>query len=119
MANNSSHGSGESQGGVRGGQPGEVGFGTATGISYAQQVKPVYPALARRFNREGRVLLRLTVSETGSLVNVEVVQDPGYGFAAAAVEAARKSRYNPARREGRPFSAQAFLPVRFTLSSGE
>jgi protein TonB len=99
--------------------PGEVGFGTATGISYAHQVKPTYPALAKRFYREGRVLLRLTVSESGALVKVDVIEDPGYGLATAAVEAVRKSRFNPARREGRPFIAQALLPVRFTLGGGE
>ncbi|NVN92928.1 MAG: energy transducer TonB [Desulfuromonadales bacterium] len=119
VAGGSSHGNGESQGGAVPGQPGEVGFGTVTGISYAHQVKPVYPTLAKRFNREGKVLLKLTVSDTGALVNVEVIEDPGYGFASAAVDAVRKSRYNPARREGKPFTAKAFLPVRFTLSSGE
>jgi len=109
----------EGEGSGGGGQPGEVGFGTATGISYAHQVKPFYPALARRFNREGKVLLRLTVSESGALTAVEVMDDPGYGFAAAAVEAVRKSRYNPARRAGRPFAARAYLPVRFVLNREE
>lgn len=110
---------GNGEGSGFGGQPGEVGFGTAAGISYAHQVKPLYPTLARRFNREGRVLLRLTVSESGALTSVEVMDDPGYGFAAAAVEAVRKSRYNPARRAGRPFTARAYLPVRFVLSKAE
>lgn len=111
--------SGASRGGEGDGPPGEVGFGTASGISYAHQVKPVYPALARRFNQDGRVLLRLTVAESGALVKVDIMEDPGFGLAGAAVEAVRRSRFNPARREGRPFAAQALLPVRFTLSGGE
>jgi protein TonB len=82
-------------------------------------VKPAYPPLARRFNREGRVLLRLTVAETGALVKVEVLEDPGFGLATAAMEAVRKSRFNPARRAGKPFAAKALLPVRFTLGGGE
>lgn len=112
-------GRGGGHGGAGDGPPGEVGFGTASGISYAHQVKPAYPPLARRFNREGRVLLRLTVAETGALVNVDILEDPGFGLAAAAVEAVRRSRFNPARREGKPFTAQALLPVRFTLGGGE
>jgi protein TonB len=71
--------------------------------------------VARRFNREGKVILRLTIDTVGSLINVEILQDPGYGFAAAAVEAVRKSRFHPARHEGRPFTAKAILPIRFTL----
>lgn len=112
-------GKGGSHGGTGDAPPGEVGFGTASGISYAHQVKPLYPALAKRFNREGRVTLRLTISETGALVRVDVLEDPGFGLASAAVEAVRRSRFTPARRAGRPFTAQALLPVRFTLSNGE
>ena len=59
--------------------------------------------------------MRLTINEYGSLTNIEVLEDPGYGLASAAVEAVKKSRYNPARHGGRPVMAKAILPVRFTL----
>jgi protein TonB len=71
--------------------------------------------VAKRFNREGKVILRLTIDAVGSLLSVEVLQDPGYGFASAAVEAVRKSRFFPARHAGRAFTAKAILPIRFTL----
>ena len=99
------------------GPVGEVMFGSASGPSFLQRVIPAYPQVARRFNKEGRVVLRLTINENGSLTNIEVLEDPGYGLASAAVEAVKKSRYNPARHRGRPVIAKAILPVRFTLQS--
>jgi periplasmic protein TonB len=97
------------------GPAGDVAFGSASGPSFMQRVLPLYPMVARRFNREGKVILRLTIDTGGSLVSVEVLEDPGYGFAAAAVEAVKRSRFLPARHEGRPVTAKAILPIRFTL----
>jgi len=107
----------QTQGGApaNSGPVGEVAFGSATGPSFLQRVLPAYPLVARRFNKEGKVVLRLTINEYGSLINVEVLEDPGYGLASAAVEAAKKSRYKPARHGGRPVMAKAILPVRFSL----
>jgi len=97
------------------GPAGEVAFGSASGPSFLQRALPTYPMVARRFNKEGKVVLRLTINEYGSLTNIEVLEDPGYGLASAAVEAVKKSRYYPARHGGRPVMAKAILPVRFTL----
>ena len=97
------------------GPVGEVAFGSATGPSFLQRVLPAYPLVAKRFNKEGKVVLRLTINEYGSLINIEVLEDPGYGLASAAVDAVKKSRYIPARIGGRPVMAKAILPVRFTL----
>jgi periplasmic protein TonB len=97
------------------GPVGDVAFGSASGPSFMQRVLPAYPMVARRFNREGKVILRLTIDTGGSLVAVEVLEDPGYGFASAAVEAVKRSRFLPALHEGRPVTAKAILPVRFTL----
>ena len=100
------------------GPVGEVVFGSASGPSFLQRVQPAYPPVARRFNKEGKVVLRLTIDAAGSLVAVEVLEDPGHGFAAAAVDAVRRSRFYPARHEGRPVMARARFPVRFTLQGG-
>jgi len=97
------------------GPVGEVAFGSASGPSFLQRILPTYPLVARRFNREGKVVLRLTIDAAGSLVAVEVLEDPGHGLAAAAVDAVRKSRFSPARHGGRAVVARAILPVRFTL----
>jgi len=60
-------------------------------------------------------MLLLTIDEAGRLLETKVVQDPGYGFAAAALEAVKKSRFNPANDQGRAITVKAVLPIRFTL----
>jgi TonB family protein len=90
-------------------------FGNGSGPAFLRRSLPMYPPLARRFGREGKVVLRLTIDESGTLSGIEVLEDPGYGFASAAVAAIKKSTFSPARRNGRPVMARAILPVRFKL----
>ncbi len=96
---------------------GEVAFGSSAGPVFRNQVQPTYPLSARRFNREGKVLLRLTIDEDGALKNIEVLEDPGYGFADAAVQALKKSSFQPAKIGGKPFTSKALLPIKFALGS--
>lgn len=48
-------------------------------------------------DRDAEVLLLLTIDADGAVTEVEVVQGPGEGFDARAVEAARAFRFEPAR----------------------
>jgi len=105
--------------GKRGGGPIETTFGTGEGPRFIHREAPAYPLQARRFGKEGRVLLRLTLDETGRLLAVDIVEDGGYGFAASAVEAVKKSTFSPARMDGSPVAAKALLPVRFALKKEE
>ncbi len=98
---------------------GEVTFGSSAGPAFKRQAQPTYPLSAKKFNREGKVLLRLTIDENGALKNIEVLDDPGYGFAAAAVEALKKSSFLPARMTGKPVASKALLPIRFSLGGND
>lgn len=100
------------------GTPQEMAFGSASGPAFHRQAVPVYPTLAKRRNKEGVVLLRLSISETGQLTRLEVLEDPGYGFADAAQEALRSSSFIPAHHNGKPVAVRAILPVRFSLRQG-
>lgn len=93
----------------------DVEFGSPIGPSFKHMETPVYPLLARRLGKEGRVLLRLTIDEKGKLLNVEVIEGAGFGFTEAAVEAIKKSTFLPAIKDGRPVKSKALLPIRFTL----
>ncbi|MDK9718344.1 MAG: TonB family protein [Trichlorobacter sp.] len=95
--------------------PREMTFGSAGGPAFRKQTQPVYPSLARRRGKEGVVVLKLSISETGHLTHVELIEDPGYGFAEAAIEAVRSSSFSPAHYNGKPVAIQAILPIRFTL----
>ena len=75
----------------------------------------IYPPMAKRQGREGLVILRLFISETGHIDRIVVEQDPGYGFAEAAVKAFRSIQVQSARRAEKPVKVTMTYPVRFSL----
>jgi TonB family protein len=93
-----------------------VQFATPNAPDWLHMVKPVYPFMARRMNKEGKVLLRVSIDEKGILRNVEVVEPAGFGFTEAALDAVKKSTYKPARKNGYSASSLALLPIRFRLT---
>ncbi len=112
----SSGSSGSGSGGSGGpGKPFEGEFGAQGGPTYLSRVLPVYPRFARRLGKEGTVLLRLTLDESGTLKGVELLEKAGHGFDEAALTAVKASRFRPALRHGRPVPCRALLPVRFEL----
>lgn len=96
--------------------PVEASVGAANGPAFIKHVMPKYPALAKRLNREGKVMLRLSINETGALTGMEVIENPGYGFAEAAMDAVRNSTFSPARHNGMAVASRATLPVSFKLN---
>lgn len=74
---------------------------------------PVYPESARRKGAQGEVVLKLKISATGEVLDVEVVRgdEP---FVAAALAAVRTWRYRPALIDGQPaaFSRRVKIPFR-------
>lgn len=66
---------------------------------------------------EGETLLRIRVTEMGSVDSVEVLQASGYpAFDSAAVRGALQLRYSPARKNGVRISVWAKVPIHFTKS---
>ncbi len=93
----------------------ESRFGDKGSPYFIYQAIPVYPVLARRLGKEGRVMLKLLIDMNGKLQNIEVVEAAGFGFTQAAIEAVKKSTYAPGYRDGRKVATKALLPVRFQL----
>ncbi|KAF0180210.1 MAG: periplasmic protein TonB [Nitrospirae bacterium] len=92
-------------------------FGGVMGPNFLHREIPEYPFMARRMNKEGKVVLRLTIDERGRLLSTEVVEGAGFGFTDAALVAVKKSTYRPAKRDGIAVMSRAILPVRFELKS--
>jgi periplasmic protein TonB len=59
------------------------------------KVQPVYPAAARHDGREGYVIVEFTITRSGSVADVTVVESSDRVFERAAVDAALKFRYRP------------------------
>ncbi len=100
-------------------QPLEVEFGAREGPKFLRKVLPVYPVMARRMGKEGRVVLKLLIDERGNLTKMEVIERAGFGFTESAVEAVKKSSFLPAIKDGKPVASIAILPIRFNLRSDE
>ncbi len=113
----SGSGGGSSSGGGNG-KIQDLSFGSGNGPSFVSRAPVHYPLAARRMGREGKVVLRLTLDDRGKLLKVDVLENPGYGFADAAVEAIKKSHFSPGRSNDKPVACRARLPIRFTLQEG-
>ena len=82
------------------------------------QVKPSYPMSARRAGIQGSTLLGVFVGADGRVGDVVVKQSAGHpDLDAAAADAVRRWRFEPARRGSEPVAMWVLLPVEFRLRS--
>jgi len=93
----------------------ETRFGASVAPAFLHREMPIYPMMARKLGREGRVMLKLTIDEKGNLLDIEILDRGGYGFTEAAVEAVKKSTFLPAKKDGKPIASRALLPIKFRL----
>lgn len=76
----------------------------------------VYPDEARAKGLEGRVLLRLNISDTGTVANADIQQSSGSEILDnAAIASAMKWRFTPAQLNGKAVAANIIIPVIFQL----
>jgi periplasmic protein TonB len=116
---------GEKPGGAHPGPTGqEPGTGRVMALGdvgaprFTHRETPLYPFMARRLGKEGRVVLRLSLDAQGRLQGIDTVEANGFGFAEAASAAIRKSSFAPAVKNGRAVSSQVLVPVRFVMNEG-
>jgi periplasmic protein TonB len=103
-------------GGGGGTGPVEAKFGIGDGPQWVYQDKPVYPYAAQRLGKNGRVVLKLTIDEKGNLTKAEVIEATDQIFVSAVIDAARRSKFRPARKNGVSFATWATWPITFNLS---
>ena len=75
-----------------------------------------YPKMAMKQGIEGVVYLELFIDEEGNIRRINVLKDPGYGFADAAIEALQGIKCKPALVNDKPVAVRFRYPVRFVLS---
>jgi TonB family protein len=80
-----------------------------------ERAEAAYPAEALQQRREGSVGLALAIDEAGNVQEASVTAPAGYGFDEAAVLAARRFTFEPARKAGRAVRATVQLTYRFEL----
>ncbi len=78
---------------------------------------PRYPDRARSLNQQGVVKIRIKLDYRGDPMDVAVLSSSGYALLDhAAIRAARKWRFEPEIRNGRPVIAFVEMPVEFVLT---
>jgi protein TonB len=80
-----------------------------------KKVVPEYPEKARELGIEGRVMLELTVDGEGKVIDVRIVKGLHPVLDAAAVEAAKKMRFQPGTVNGTPVTLKIPVPFTFVL----
>ncbi|MFH0778578.1 MAG: energy transducer TonB [Candidatus Eisenbacteria bacterium] len=81
-----------------------------------RRVSPEYPDLAKEAEAEGSVQVEVIIDETGRVVDARVkASDTIQALNQAALEAARKFLFKPAKQRDVPVKCRIVIPFRFTL----
>lgn len=76
---------------------------------------PEYSEAAKTAKREGKVVLWVVIGSDGLPHDIRIVRSLGDGLDEKAIEAVRKWRFEPARKDGQPVAVQVNVEVNFHL----
>jgi protein TonB len=79
-----------------------------------QKTLPAYPAIAKAMGAQGTVVLAATISRTGTIENLHVVEGPAV-LRDAALDAVKTWRYRPYLLDGQPVEVETTINVIFTM----
>jgi len=74
-----------------------------------------YPPLALKQKLQAVVYVELFIDSKGAIRRINVLKDPGNGFAEAAVKAISGLTCEPAKANGKPVAVRFRYPIRFAL----
>ena len=97
------------------GEPSSAGFDVPEEMPKTlNSVIPVYPSMAERAGVEGLVTLIVLVGVSGSVDSVVVESGPKI-FIDSAIDAAKRTRFSPAKYNGEAVASWVKMPFRFML----
>ena len=114
VGSGSGAGYGPGEGGGVGGGVFRVGGGV-TAPSLLYKVEPEYSEEARKAKYQGTVLLYVEVDPSGHATNIQVARSLGLGLDEKAIEAVKKWKFAPGKKDGRPVTVAATIEVNFRL----
>jgi protein TonB len=80
--------------------------------------EPKYPELARKAEVEGTVTVMVTIDEQGNVISAWIADSSAEVLNEAALAAAYKFKFTPAKQRDVPVKATISIPFRFSLTSG-
>lgn len=88
------------------------------GVAYLNNPAPDYPTLSRHMGEQGRVLMKVLVSADGAADEIQIEKSSGSErLDNAAINAVKKWRFIPAKKNNQPLSAYVLVPMKFSLNS--
>jgi len=90
-----------------------VSSGVAAG-NLVNQVKPIYPPIARQARISGQVVLAATISKSGTIENLHVISGHAM-LIQAAIDAVKQWRYKPYLLNNEPTEVETQVTVNFNL----
>jgi TonB family protein len=81
------------------------------------QEKAPYPAKAKEARIEGPVKLSVTIDKSGKVIEVIVLEGPGYELNETAAAAMKNFRFSPAQKDGQNVAVRITYIYRFKLES--
>ncbi|MCL9780930.1 energy transducer TonB [Vibrio sp. S4M6] len=106
-----------------GAQSGQLGSKSTPIVNTAPKFKtrpvaPIYPDSARRFGREGEVIMSIILNDKGDKTSISIVHSSGYrSLDRAALAAVKKWQFVAYIKNGRPVASQVTIPIRFSLGN--
>ena len=79
-------------------------------------IAPEYPPIAKRAGIEGTVYIKVLVNKKGLVDSIEVTKGPKV-FHQSAIEAARATKFVPAKLNNKSVSCWVIMPYRFVLQN--
>ena len=89
----------------------------SSAADYLQNPKPPYPALSKRLNEQGKVVVRVLIGLDGTAQQAEIKQSSGFDrLDQAALNTVLRWRYVPGKRAGIPETMWFNVPINFILT---
>jgi TonB family protein len=85
------------------------------GGMFAIQEKIKYPEIAKRAGIQGKVIIQAFIDENGNVVHTKILNGIGGGCDEMAVDAVKKTKFNPGTQNGKPVKVQVTIPIVFKL----
>ena len=85
------------------------------GGMFAIQEKIQYPEIAKRAGIQGKVIIQAFIDENGNVVHTKILNGIGGGCDEMAINAVKKTKFNPGMQNGKTVKVQVTIPIVFKL----
>jgi protein TonB len=81
-----------------------------------RMVPPSFPYDLRRSGVSGVVFINCQIDENGSVQDMKIIKASNDAFSQPAMDALKKWKFKPARRDGNAIAIRVTIPIKFTIN---